>query len=181
MPNYLDKDGLLYFWQKIKYIFVTDQNYVHTDNNFTTSLKNKLDGIASGAEVNVQPDWDVTDTTSDAFIKNKPNIPAGVVVDTAMSGSSENAVQNKVIYNFVNTSIASAVSGLYKYKGSVATASLLPSSGQTIGDVYNIESSSSYGGPGMNVAWDGTDWDPLGEIFTITSVTNAEIDTIVAS
>ena len=32
--------------------FAVDANYVHTDNNFTTTLKNKLDGIASGAEVN---------------------------------------------------------------------------------------------------------------------------------
>lgn len=32
--------------------FVSDANYVHTDNNFTTTLKDKLDGIASGAEVN---------------------------------------------------------------------------------------------------------------------------------
>lgn len=32
--------------------FVVDANYVHTDNNFTTTLKNKLDGIASGAQVN---------------------------------------------------------------------------------------------------------------------------------
>ena len=55
--------------------FVSDANYVHTDNNFTTTLKNKLNGIASGAEVNVQSDWNVTDTTSDAFIKNKPSIP----------------------------------------------------------------------------------------------------------
>lgn len=31
---------------------VKDSNYVHTDNNFTTTLKNKLDGIESGAEVN---------------------------------------------------------------------------------------------------------------------------------
>lgn len=55
--------------------FVEDANYVHTDNNFTTALKNKLNGIAAGAEVNVQSDWNVTDTTSDAFIKNKPTIP----------------------------------------------------------------------------------------------------------
>ena len=55
--------------------FVSDANYVHTDNNFTTTLKNKLDGIAAGAEVNVQSDWNVTDTTSDAYIKNKPTIP----------------------------------------------------------------------------------------------------------
>lgn len=32
--------------------YVSDANYVHTDNNFTTTLKNKLDGIAAGAEVN---------------------------------------------------------------------------------------------------------------------------------
>lgn len=31
---------------------VSDSNYVHTDNNFTTTEKNKLAGIASGAEVN---------------------------------------------------------------------------------------------------------------------------------
>lgn len=31
--------------------FVADANYVHTDNNFTTTLKNKLDGIAEGATV----------------------------------------------------------------------------------------------------------------------------------
>lgn len=55
--------------------FVSDASYVHTDNNFTTTLKNKLDGIASGAEVNVQADWNVTTTTSDAYIKNKPTIP----------------------------------------------------------------------------------------------------------
>lgn len=31
---------------------VYDSSYVHTDNNFTTELKNKLDGIENGAEVN---------------------------------------------------------------------------------------------------------------------------------
>ena len=41
----------------------------------SSSDKSKLDGIATGAEVNVQPDWNETITTSDAFIKNKPTIP----------------------------------------------------------------------------------------------------------
>lgn len=75
----------------------------------------------------------------------------------------------------------SEITNMYKYKGSVASADSLPSSGQTVGDVYNIEAASAYGGAGMNVAWNGTAWDPLGEIFSITSVTNGEIDTIVAS
>ena len=42
-------------------------------NDYTTTEKNKLAGIASGAEVNVQSDWNVTDTNSDAYIKNKPS------------------------------------------------------------------------------------------------------------
>lgn len=32
--------------------FPVDASYVHTDNNFTSTLKTKLDGIATGAEVN---------------------------------------------------------------------------------------------------------------------------------
>lgn len=44
-------------------------------NDFTAEQKSKLAGIQAGAEVNVQPDWNVADATSDAFIKNKPAIP----------------------------------------------------------------------------------------------------------
>lgn len=74
--------------------------------------------------------------------------------------------------------LKSDITGVYKYKGSVASASALPTSGQTKGDVYNIEAASSYGGAGMNVAWDGSKWDSLGEIFSVTTITNAQIDTI---
>ena len=51
-----------------------------TTASFTTALKSKLDGVAAGAEVNVQSDWNETATTSDAFIKNKPtSMPASDV------------------------------------------------------------------------------------------------------
>ena len=75
---------------------VTDANYVHTDNNFTTTLKDKLDGIASGAEVNVQANWNETNSSSDAYIQNKPSIPT---IDSSITGSSQtNAVQGGAIY-----------------------------------------------------------------------------------
>lgn len=45
-------------------------------NDFTTALKTKLEGIATGAEVNVQSNWNTTDSTSDAYILNKPTIPS---------------------------------------------------------------------------------------------------------
>ena len=40
--------------------------------DYTTAEKEKLAGIASGAEVNVQSDWNQSDTEADDFIKNKP-------------------------------------------------------------------------------------------------------------
>lgn len=62
----------------------------------------------------------------------------------------------------------------YRYKGSVTSVDKLPTSDQVIGDVYDV-------GDGMNYAWNGTKWDALGEIFTITKITNTEIDTVLAS
>lgn len=52
---------------------VQDANYVHTDNNFTDADKSKLGGIESGAEVNVQANWTEADSSSDAYIQNKPS------------------------------------------------------------------------------------------------------------
>ena len=58
----------------------------HTHSNkgiidkLTQAMLDKLSGIAAGAEVNVQPDWNTTDTASDAYIKNKPSaMPASDV------------------------------------------------------------------------------------------------------
>ena len=98
--KYLDDNGLLYFWQKIKNAFVPTSRTVngHALSSDVTVTASDI-GVESGAEVNVQADWNVTDTSSDAYIKNKPTIPAGSVVDSALSSTSENAVQNKVIYS----------------------------------------------------------------------------------
>ena len=43
-------------------------------NPFTSADETKLDGIAAGAEVNVQSDWNATG--GDAFIRNKPDVSA---------------------------------------------------------------------------------------------------------
>jgi hypothetical protein len=44
-----------------------------SENDFTNTLKTKLDGIQDGAEVNVNADWNAT--SGDAQILNKPTIP----------------------------------------------------------------------------------------------------------
>lgn len=46
-----------------------------SSNDYTNEEKSKLNNIAAGAEVNVQADWNESDSSSDAYIKNKPTIP----------------------------------------------------------------------------------------------------------
>ena len=55
-----------------RFNYVQDANYVHTDANFTAALLAKLNGIAAGAEVNVQANFTQNDNTADDYIKNKP-------------------------------------------------------------------------------------------------------------
>lgn len=40
--------------------------------NFLQADKTKLDGIEAGAEKNVQTDWDIVNTLSDGYLKNRP-------------------------------------------------------------------------------------------------------------
>lgn len=54
---------------------VEGTNRVTISSQMDAADKAKLDGIQAGAEVNVQADWTESDTSSDAYIRNKPSIP----------------------------------------------------------------------------------------------------------
>lgn len=105
-------------------------------NDYTDEDKTKLAGIAAGAEVNVNADWNAE--SGDAQILNKPTI------------ITEEQVDQKI-----NTAIGS----VYKVKGSVANYEALPKDNVTIGDVYNLEDT------GANYVATSTtpDWDKLSE------------------
>lgn len=85
-------------------------------NDYTTAEKDKLAGIETGAEVNVNADWNAT--SGDAQILNKPTI------------ITESQVDQK---------ISAAVGSVYKIKGTIANYESLPTENVTVGDVYNIE------------------------------------------
>lgn len=74
-------------------VYITPDKLASTteDGLMSATDKSKLDNIESGAQVNVQSDWNQTDTGADDYIKNKPE------VDTDFSLTSTNALQNKVI------------------------------------------------------------------------------------
>lgn len=110
-------------------------------NDYTNEDKTKLAGIAAGAEVNVNADWNAE--SGDAQILNKPTI------------ITEEQVDQKI-----NTAIGS----VYKVKGSVANYEALPKDNVTIGDVYNLEDT------GANYVATSTtpDWDKLSETVDLS-------------
>lgn len=74
------------------------------------------------------------------------------------------ALTAKKVYAILKRQISDMESKLnspVRYRGTVATADLLPLN-PDIGDMYNIESKSIYGEAGMNVAWNGVVWDTMG-------------------
>lgn len=102
-----------------------------SENDYTTAEKNKLNGIAEGAQVNV--------------------IEQVKVNGTALTPSSK-AVNIDLSSYAKKTDIAS----VYKYKGTKSSQATLPTSGNTVGDVWNTEDT------GMNYVWTGSEWDALG-------------------
>ena len=86
--NYLDKTGLALVWAKIK-LLLADKVDKETgkglsSNDYTSEEKAKLANIATGAEVNVNADWNAV--SGDAQILNKPTIPSATSQLTNDSG-----------------------------------------------------------------------------------------------
>lgn len=180
------------------WVVPTDTTY----SNATTSTsglmsaadKAKLDGVAAGANKYTLPTASTTlggvkttSSVSSASGYTACPIISGVVyykdtnttysaATTSAAGLMSAADKSKLDgFGAASTyALKSDITNVYKYKGSVATAADLPASA-TAGDVYNVEAD------GMNYGWTGSAWDALGASFTIDAITNAEIDTILAS
>lgn len=140
----------------------------------------------SFAVVDTLPQWADADSST-VYFKADGNILTGYIkktgtigawytlggasqdtVDTALSATSTNPVQNKAIYAAIQDVLAQ-VTNIYHYKGSCLAADL-PVTDNKVGDTWNLEDASSYGPQGINVAWDGTKWDALGGDLTPDAV-----------
>lgn len=160
--------------------FVTDANYVHTDNNFTTTDKNKLAGIASGAEVNVQSDWAVTNSSSDAFIKNKPTKVSDFTNDSNFQTQTQvTQAINDAIGQI--TGLSFEIVQTLPATGTAGTIYLVPNNGSAP-NIYDEYVWVTSGGSGSFEKIGTTDVDLSGYVqySNLVAITNAEIDTIVA-
>ena len=160
--------------------FVADANYVHTDNNFTTTLKDKLNGIATGAEVNVQSDWAVTSTSSDAFIKNKPTKVSDFTNDSNFQTQTQvTQAINDAIGQI--TGLSFEIVQTLPATGTAGTIYLVPNSGSAP-NIYDEYVWITSGGSGSfeKIGTTDVDLSSYVQYSNLVAITNAEIDTIVA-
>lgn len=105
--------------------------------------KTKLDGIAAGAEVNVQSDYAQTNTAADDFIKNKPTLGTAAAKNAtnAVTAGSTDLVESGAVKTAIDTAIASA----YKPAGSKTCAELTSALlvVANYGNVYNMSDSGT--------------------------------------
>lgn len=197
--KYLDSDGLLYFYSGLKRKFVSDVVYNTTTHKFEKTKNGATTEIVTAANLKTEMGLNnvgnfkaVSTEASQGLTEQekanaRANIGAGSSgfsgsfndlsdVPTTISGYgiTDAKIENGTITLGANSI---SISGVYRYKGSVATYSALPATAE-VGDVYNVETD------GKNYAYTGVTgalWDDLGGSFTIVSITNSEIDTILAS
>lgn len=172
---FLDDNGVSHFWEKIKNKFVVKESGKGlSTNDYTAEEKAKLTNIEAGANKTTVTD-NLTSTSTTAALSAKQ----GKVLNEAIN-TVKNSIPTKVsdFSDAGNYALKTDLTTVYKWKGSVATEADLPTSGMSVGDTYDIQAKSSYGGAGTNVAWTGSAWDSLGSTFKVETITNAELDEI---
>lgn len=195
---FLDNVGLSQLWGLILAGFVAqEEGKGLSTNDFTDELLAKLNGIKAGAQVNVIESVKVNGVALKVTEKGvNIEVPTGALaaldkvkqehLDEALlaliNGKADKATTlagygitdaftKEETGQAIDTAVKSAVSKVYKFKGSVAFADL-PTTGQENGDVYNVseaftttdafvEGAGVEYPAGTNVAWvaDTGKWD----------------------
>lgn len=169
MSKWLDSNGVLYLWGKIKSLAAGKVDKVEgkglSSNDFTSAEKTKLEGLE-----NYTLPAATAETLGGVKVGPGLNVVDGLL--SATGGGTADSVDWSNIQNKPDLALKSDITGLYNYKGSKVNYAALPESGNQVGDVWNVEDT------GMNYAWDGEKWDALGASFEIQAITNEEIDAI---
>ena len=115
-------------------------------NDYTTTEKNKLASIASGAQTNVQSDWNITDTGSDAFIKNKPALKT-----VATTGSYNDLTDKPTIPSGQVNSDWNATTGVAQIKNKPTLATVA-----TSGSYTDLSNKPTIPAAQVNADWSAT-------------------------
>lgn len=157
-------------------------------NDFTDIQKEKLESLEN--YVLPQASADVAggvkigaglSITADGILSATGGGTADAVEWENVVGKPEDLLKAGDVYS--KEEVDAKVNAVYKFKGSVENLTALPTEGNTLGDVYNLKDT------GMNVAWDGSNWDYLGidvdlsgyvQASDLVEATDEQIDALFA-
>lgn len=158
----------------------TAKKITKTINGSTTDVVTAAKIVTDGGGITSHQD------ISGLAPKASPALTGTPTAPTAASGTNTTQIATT---EFVQAAV-SALGNVYNVKGTKATYSALPSTGNVAGDVWNVTAAYGNYPAGTNWVWTGSEWDALGgaidlsgylQSSDVTNITNAEIDTIVAS
>lgn len=178
VTKYLDYNGLLYLWSLLKSKFADKADKATTLEGYGITDANINNGVVTLGGNTITPITTITNADLPAS-----GVSAGtyksVTVDekgVVTGGTNPTTLNGYGITDaYTKAEIDSKMTSAMHYKGSVADVASLPTADNAVGDFYNVTAT------GENYAWTGTEWDPTGSIVDLQSITNAEIDTVVAS
>ena len=194
--NYIGSVDTLYILTKLKAVLdagwvAKDGTKQLSDENFTTALKTKLDGIATSATATsftqtLQSGTKIGEITINGTTVNiYAPTPQGITIDTQMSDTSENAVQNKVIKSYVDAAVGAVVGVEFRKvnalpaQGENGVIYLLPKSGTPpTGNIYEewiwISADSSY----EKIGETSIDLSGYVQSSDLVEITTSDIDTM---
>lgn len=191
--KYLDSNGLLYLWSKIKAVLPKKTSELTNDSGYITSADipegaaastttPKMNGTAAvGTDTgfargdHVHP----TDTSRASASTVSSHTSNTTMHITPAERTAWNAKLDKqttlagygITDAYTKTQVDGLVSGALHYKGSKNNYSDLPSYDNVTGDVWNIANADATHGvkAGDNVAWNGESWDVLSGTVDLSS------------
>lgn len=194
--NYIGSVDTLYILTKLKAVLdagwvAKDGTKQLSDENFTTALKTKLDGIATSATATsftqtLQSGTKIGEITiNGTTVSIYAPTPQGITIDTQMSDVSENAVQNKVIKQYVDDAVGAVVGVEFRKVNSLPAQGengviyLLPKSGTPpTGNIYEewiwISSDSAY----EKIGETSIDLSGYVQSSDLVEITTSDIDTM---
>ena len=193
--KYLDDNGLLYFWGKIKAAFVSDVTWDSTNkklqrtkNGSTSDLVTFATVATSGSytDLSDKPTTGVSDVTVDGTSVVSNGVAAislGIGSASGICPLDSNAkVDAQYLPSYVDDVIeAYPVSGATELtSGWLSTTSGGSALTPETGKIYVLMSASTNYDANTQFRWGGTAYVKLAD-GGVTAITNAEIDTIVAS
>lgn len=195
--NYLNETELLYLLVRLKAALdagwvAKDGTKQLSDENFTSALKSKLDGIQAQATATAFTQTQQSGTKIGSISINGVSTdifaPQGqtITIDTQMSDSSENAVQNKVIKSYVDAAVGAVVGVEFR------KVQALPQEGEN-GIIYLVPKSGTPPTGNIYEEWiwisADSDFEKIGETqidlsgyvqdTDLVDITSSDIDTMM--